>query len=137
MDNLPFADKYGYMTYCDASQAFVRQKGYVIIKKGAAVMCRYDDECRLFALPSDDDVEISAEPTFSFIVSSYIFENSRPIKETQSYRVYDVKNADIENTPLQWCLLDDIALKKIPFDATQMVGIKNMLVRINKNEENL
>lgn len=137
MDKLPFISKYGRITYCGDSQTFVRQRTYIIIKKSTDVLCKYNPADELFSLPSDNDVEIVAEPTLTFTVLSYVYENRHPIKETQTYRFYDVKNADLADTPLQWCSFEDIALKKIMFDATQMVGIKNLVVRTNKNEENL
>lgn len=137
MDKLPFINKYGRITYCIDALTFVRQRDYIIIKKGTDILCKYNPDDELFSLPSDKDVEIVAEPTLAFTVLSYVYENRHPIKETQTYRFYDVKNADLADAPLQWCAFDDIALKKIMFDATQMIGIKNLVVRINKNEENL
>ena len=137
MDRLPFADKLGRMMYCEDEQVFVREKSYIIIKKGRDIACLHDAAADLFSLPTEHDVELTAAPTVSFSVLSYVFENNRPIKETQKYRLYDVKDVNLENTPLQWCSIEDIALRKIMFDATQLGGIKHMLVRINYNEENL
>lgn len=137
MDNLPFADKFGRMRYCEPAEAFVREKSYIIIKQDSKILCIYDAASELFSLPTEYDIELNAVPTRSFTVLSYIFENNRPIKETQKYRFYDIKNADLNNTPLQWCALEDISLRKIMFDATQLGGIKHMMVRINDNAENL
>lgn len=138
MDRLPFIDKYGRVNYCLDTQAFMRQRNYIIIKKDTAVLCGYNATDDLFSLPSDNEVEIAAEPTQTFTVLSYVYENKRPIKETQHYRLYDVKNADLADTPqLHWCEIRDIAVKKIMFNATQLIGIKNVFVRMNKNEENI
>ena len=138
MDKLPFINKYGRITYCNDTQAFVRQKNYIVIKKDAAVLCGYNAVNDLFSLPSENEVEIDAEPTQTFTVLSYVYENGRPIKETQQYRLYDVENADLTDTPqLHWCQIRDIAVKKILFNATQLIGIKNVFVRMNKNEENI
>lgn len=133
MDKLPFVDKYGRMTYCEDKQAFVRKRQYIIIKKGNSVICNYDADTDLFSLPSNNEIELKAEPTLEFTVLSYLFENRHPIKEAQTYRFYDVKNADMANTPLKWCNLEDIALKKIMFDATQLIGIKHLFVRTNND----
>ncbi len=137
MDKLPFINKYGRITYCIDALTFVRQRNYIIIKKDSSLLCGYNADDELYSLPSDNDVEIVAEPTLAFTVLSYVYENKHPIKETQTYRFYDVKDVDLADTPLQWCTIRDIALKKVMFNATQMIGIKNLLVRINKNEENL
>ncbi len=137
MEKLPFADKFGRMTYCDGAQAFVREKGYIIIKKGAEIMCGYDADSEIFYLLDANKIELDAEPTISFSVLSYLYENNRPIKEKQKYRLYVVKDADLKNIPLHWCKLEDIVLKNISFDATQLIGIKNMLVRMNEYEKNL
>ena len=137
MDKLPFADKFGRMRYCEPTQAFVREKSYIIIKQGPKILCLYEASSELFLLPTEHDIELNAVSTRSFTVLSYIFENNRPIKETQKYRFYDIKNTDLNNTPLQWCSLEDISLRKIMFDATQLGGIKHMMVRINENAEDL
>ncbi len=137
MDKLPFADKYGRMIYCDDAEAFVREKGYVIVKRGGEVLCNYDAATGLFFLPSDNEIEIKAAPTLTFTALSYLYENNHPIRETQHYRLYDVKGVDMQSAPLQWCKLSDISLKRIMFDSTQLIGIKNILVRLNDHEKNL
>jgi hypothetical protein len=44
--------------------------------------------------------------------------------------VFDVNGAEIENTPLQWCTIDDVLVNAVNFDATQKSGFKNFLVRV-------
>ena len=137
MDKLPFVDKYGRMTYCDGEQAFVRERQYIIIKKGNAIICNHHPLSGLFSLPTADEIEINAQPTLNFKVLSFLYENKHPIKETQIYQLYDVQDADMAHTPLQWCELKDIALKNIMFNATQLIGIKHLFVRINSYDKDL
>ena len=131
MADFPFTDKYGRISYCETELAFVREKGYLIVRKGNKVMCTFDAG-GIWKLPSDKEVELNAEPTAEFSLLAYLTENGRPIKEMQTYRVYVVENADLAETIFQWCDIGDILLKKIAFDATQRQGIKNLLVRIKE-----
>lgn len=130
MTDFPFTDKYGRLTYCNTQDAFVREKGYIIIRKGNSILCHKSAD--MLALPAEKNVELKANPTAEFSVFSYITENGRPIKEMQTYRVYVVENVDLAQTALQWCTVDDILLEKVAFDATQIVGIKNLLVRVKE-----
>lgn len=137
MDKLPFVDKYGRMTYCEDKQAFVRERQYIIIKKGNSIICNHDAKSDLFSLPTNDEIEINAKPTLNFKVLSFLYENRHPIRETQFYQLYDVEDADMAHTPLQWCSLKDIALKNIMFNATQLIGIKHLFVRIYDYDKDL
>jgi hypothetical protein len=130
MANLPFTDKYGHLLYCETQLAFVREKGYVIIRKGDLILCHRDDD--IVSLPLQSDVELNAAPTAEFSVISYLAENGCAVTEMQNYRVYVVENASLEGKDWQWCALNDILLNKVAFNATQLIGIKNLMVRVKE-----
>lgn len=130
MAKLPFSDKYGRLLYCETQLAFARERGYIIIRKGDFILCHRDDD--VLSLPLQSDVQLNAAPTTEFSVISYVAENGCAVTEMQNYRVYVIENASLEGTDWQWCSLNDILLDKVAFNATQLIGIKNLMVRVKE-----
>jgi len=132
MAKMPFSDKYGNFAYREADSAFSRNATYVIIRKGDDVVCKSDENDEIISFPTEYEVDVAQKPTFSFTSIAYLIENGAAVKETQTYDIYDVESAKIDNLPLQWYSISDILVHKIDFDATQRVGIKNLFVRMKK-----
>ena len=132
MADFPFTDKYGRIVYHEVQTAAVREQNYLIVRKGNTIMCGQSTADGVWHLPSANEVETDAEPTAEFSSIAYIWENDAPIKEIQTYTVYLVADADLENTEFSWCLINDILVGKVGFDATQKIGIKNLLVRVKE-----
>lgn len=130
MPKLPFTDKYGRLLYCETQLAFARERDYVIIRKGDFVLCHLEND--IMSLPQQNDIELNAVPTAEFSVLSYLAEDGGAVREMQNYRVYVVENASLEGNVWQWCALNDILLGKVAFNATQLIGIKNLMVRVKE-----
>ena len=130
MADVLFYDRYGNSKKYDTECAYVRERNYIIIRSKGQVVCQYDRISGLYSFPGDDDVALNEEPTAQFGIISYIWDNGTPVKELQYYNVYVVKDAALENTPLQWCKEKDILVGKINLDKTQFGGLKNLLVRV-------
>ena len=129
MADYPFIDKFGRVFYRDATKAGRRDCTYFIIKRGNEVMGLKDTESGLFYFPNENDVELTATPSKSFSVLAYVFENHIPIKENQCYLIYEVEDADWNDTSFQWLKIDDLLVDYSTFDATQRSGLKNLVVR--------
>lgn len=129
MAEFPFINKYGKITYYNPDDAFVRHHTYIILECETEVLCVYREEEDLYTLPSLEDLQVNGKLAAEWTTLSYLTENRRPIKETQTYRVYTVKKDKLPDEAFQWCKIDDILLGKIAFDCTQLVGIKNLIVR--------
>lgn len=129
MAEFPFINKYGKITYCDPNDAFVRHHTYIIVASDAEVLCVYRAEDELYTLPTPDDLLVKGKLSGEWTTLAYLAEYNRPIKETQTYRVYTVKKDELPDKAFQWCKIDDILLNKIAFDSTKLVGIKNLIVR--------
>jgi len=125
-----FVDNYGLMHRYNNQTVTEREKTYVVIKKDRNIVCCYDPTTGLYAFPDNDMVELKHEPTIQFSITANICEDGKFIKEKQHYLVFDVNGAEIENTPLQWCTIDDVLVNAVNFDATQKSGFKNFLVRV-------
>lgn len=130
MAKLPFVDKYGRITYSDPDDAFVRERTYIVLGNGSELVCIYNETEQLYTLPTDKDLHISGNSAEIFSTLAYFTENKHPIKELQTYAVYAVEKKELPDASFRWCKINDILVKNIPFDATQMTGIKNLYVRI-------
>lgn len=129
MADFPFINKYGKITYSDPADAFVRSRTYIILASETEVLCIYNADEDLYALPTINDLRVNGKLTNEWTTLSYLTENRHPIKETQTYCVYSVERGELPDKSFQWCKIDDILLNKIAFDCTQLVGIKNLIVR--------
>ena len=127
-----FVNKYGELFKLTSKKPLVRERSYIIIKRNDEVVCFYDKTTDLYSFPSDQDVSLSALPSWEFSIVVGIMDENEPIKEMQNYRVYDVGSAQLEQTPLLWCKIRDILVRKIRLDATQKLGFKHLLVREKK-----
>lgn len=125
-----FVDKYGLLHRYGGEPVSERAQTYVIIRKGCQIVCLLNETSQLYRFPSLDDVDLNSEPTLEFTVKAHIYELGDFVLERQTYRVYDVEEAQIEGTPLKWCEVDDVLVGTAPFDATQMDGLKNFWVRV-------
>ena len=132
MAKIPFTDKYGNFAYQEPDEAFSRSATYVIIRRESNVVCKQNEGDSVLSFPHDYEVDIAQKPSSSFFSIAYIKENGEAVKEMQTYDVYDVEEAKIDDLPLQWYPIKDILINKIDFDATQRTGIKNLFVRIRK-----
>lgn len=130
MANNSFQNKYGNIFPSDTNDIIEREKVYIVIKSGKRLVCAYDEISGLYAFPDEDTVELTEKPTVEFSVFSPMIDDGNFVREKQIYRVYEVKDAAIDNTPLVWCSVDDLLIGKIPLDATQKTGFKNLLVRV-------
>lgn len=129
MAKFPFIDKYGHLFYHETDNVEEGQKTYIIIKKESDIICMRDKDALMYKLPLQSDLELNIEPTGEYNVLSYVIRHDKPLKELQSYLVYEVGYADLKNIPLEWVKLSDILLDSVTFDATQKNGIKNLVVR--------
>ena len=125
-----FVDNYGLLHPYHNQPIEKAEQTYFIIKKNRQIVCEYQPETGLYAFPSIATIELTSEPTLRFELKANIIKNNAFVCERQHYSVYDVTDAQIEKTPLQWCDIDDILVGKISFDATQRRGFKNFLVRV-------
>ena len=132
MAKLPFTDKYGNFAYREPDDVFARSATYVIIRKGDDVVCKCNENDSILSFPYDYEVDIAQNPSSTFSSISYIMENGEAVKEMQTYNIYDVEEAKIDNLPLQWYSIKDILVNKVDFNVTQKTGVKNLFVRIKK-----
>jgi len=130
MTKLPFVNKYGQVKYFDAAEAFMREHTYLLLSDGVELICAYDKESQLYTLPTDKDLHFNGNLRLQFSTLAYFVENNHPIKEWQNYLVYAVKKSDLPDTDFQWCKIKDILLNNIAFDATKLIGVKNLYVRM-------
>ena len=129
MADFPFINKFGKITYCNPDDAFVRHHTYIILRSDNEILCVYRPKENIYTLPTSEDLKVNGTLFGEFTTLCYLTENKHPIKETQTYRVYNVGKDELPDTSFQWCSIDDIFLNKIAFDLTLLVGIKNLIVR--------
>lgn len=129
MADFPFVDRDGQIFYYSTDEAKTSEVVYVIIKKENEVLCLKNEEDMMYVLPSHNDVFLTIKPSVSFTTLSYVIKHNEPVKERQTYEVYDVGCAELGDMPLEWLSIDKILFGGIYFDATQRNGIKNLLVR--------
>lgn len=130
MGNLSFVDKYGCVYDLNDGNILFRESVYIIMIKDNQVLCNCDQISGLMSFPSDEVVDVSVVPSTSFSIFAYIVENGMYVKELQKYNIFEVEEVYIENASFKWCDVDDLLLGKIKFDATQITGLKNLLVRV-------
>ena len=124
MAKFPFTDSDGQIFYHDPDKVRAVETGFVVVKKDDDILCLRNEIARIYTLPAQSEVTLEAEPSGEFSIRA-----DEPIKEEQNYKVYEVKNVDLEDTPLEWVSLSDILLGNVAFDATLKSGMKNLLVR--------
>lgn len=130
MTKLPFANKYGQFKYFEEAEAFVREHTYLLLSDGVELICVYDKASQLYTLPTDNDLQFNGNLRMQFSTFAYFMENAHPIKERQNYLVYNVQKSELPDATFQWCKIKDIFLNNIAFDATKLIGIKNLYVRM-------
>lgn len=129
MAKFPFIDRDGQIFYYNPEEVQSGELGYIVVKKDDNILCMRDEAAQMYTLPLQNEVSINAEPTGEFEIIAYVIRHDKPIKEAQTYEVFEVGAVDLEDTPLQWVKLSDILLGEVYFDATQKNGMKNLLVR--------
>lgn len=129
MADFPFISKFGKITYSNPAEAFVRHHTYIVLKSNNEIICIYRRADELYALPTPEDLQIKGALSGEFTTLSYLTENNHQIKEEQTYLIYNVKKDELPDASFQWCRIEDILLNKIAFDLTQLVGVKNLIVR--------
>ena len=130
MTKLPFVDKYGKITYSNPKDAFSRTRVYIILEDGTELLCRHDAVEQIFTLPTDRDLKINGTLVARFSTIAYFTENNHPIKEDQTYLIYKVHKTDLPDSDFEWYRIDDILLNKVAFDATKIIGVKHLYVRM-------
>ena len=129
MAKFPFTDSDGQIFYHDPDKVRAVETGFVVVKKDNDILCLRNEIARIYTLPAQSEVTLEAEPSGEFSIISYVIRSDEPVKEEQNYKVYEVKNVDLKDTPLEWVSLSDILLGNVAFDATLKNGMKNLLVR--------
>lgn len=129
MAKFPFTDRNGHIFYHDPDEAKNTECGFIVVKKDDNILCMRDEVAQMYTIPLQDDVTLNAEPTGEFETLAYVIRADEPVKEYQTYEVYEVEGVDLEDTPLDWVKLSDILLDNVVFDATLKSGMKNLLVR--------
>lgn len=129
MTKVPFINKYGAVFFFDAAKAQKRETSYSVVVKDNLVLCQYDKISGLFSFPAEDYLSLTETPTFSFVLHTNVEENGECFKDTQTFKVYDVENAQIDSGILNWQLIEDIMVSNVQFDETQRNGFKNLIVR--------
>ena len=129
MAKFPFTDSDGQIFYHDPDKIAGNESGYIVVKKENYVLCIRDEIAGMYTLPAQNEVTLEAEPSGEFSIISYVIRADIPVKEEQNYKVYEVKNVELKDTPLEWVSLSDILLGNVAFDATLKSGMKNLLVR--------
>ncbi len=132
MTKVPFVNKYGSVFFFDAAKAAKRENNYIVVVKGNLLLCQYDKVSGLYSFPQASYLPLSETPTLHYTLHTNVEENEQYFKETQTFSVYDVENAQIDNGLLSWQLTEDILVSNIPFDATLSNGFKNLIVRMRK-----
>ena len=74
-------------------------------------------------------MSLTETPTFSFVLHTKVEENGKYFNDVQTFKVYDVENAQIDSGLLNWQLIEDIMVSNVQFDETQRNGFKNLIVR--------
>lgn len=129
MTKVPFINKYGAVFFFDAAKAKKRETLYSVVVKDNLVLCQYDKISGLFSFPAEDYLSLTETPTFSFVLHTNMEENGEYFKDVQTFKVYDVENAQIDSGILNWQLIEDIMVSNVQFDETQRNGFKNLIVR--------
>ncbi len=132
MTKAPFTNKYGAIFFFEPSKAQKRDCCYVIVIKDNLILCQYDKISGLYAFPKEESLSLTETPTLHFTLHTNIEENENYFKETQLFKIYEVENAQINSSLLDWQLQEDILIANTPFDATLKSGFKNLIVRIRK-----
>ena len=88
-----------------------------------------DEIAKMYTIPMQKEVSLDSEPTDEFETTVYVIREDEPVKERQIYKIYEVKDVDLEDTPLEWVSLSEILYDEVVFDATLKSGMKNLLVR--------
>lgn len=132
MHDSSFINRYGLNIDVGGHLIEQRECCYIVVKKEDSLLCLYDTIYGLYKFPNTQNVTINENPSLEFTLHADIAEHGHFIKETQLYRVYDVEDVHIEGENLGWCAINDILISKIPFDATQKYGFKNLLVRVRR-----
>ncbi len=130
MINEPFVNRYGEKQPAYTDKTENRTNVYIVIKSGADLVCQYNEVTGLYSFPKDGDVVLNENPTLEFTVFENINDNNGFVREQQIYKVFEVENADIKDTPLVKCAINDLLVGNVALDATQKKGFKNLVVRV-------
>lgn len=131
MTKIPFINKYGAVFFFEADKAQKREISYSVVAKDNLVLCQYDKISGLFSFPAEEYLSLTETPTFSFVLHTKVEENGKYFNDVQTFKVYDVENAQIDSGLLNWQLIEDIMVSNVQFDETQRNGFKNLIVRMS------
>lgn len=129
MARFPFVNRDGQIFYHNPDEIETTECAFILVKRNNEILCMRDEIAKMYTIPMQKEVSLDSEPTDEFETTVYVIREDEPVKERQIYKIYEVKDVDLEDTPLEWVSLSEILYDEVVFDATLKSGMKNLLVR--------